>query len=262
MCTRPITLTDTLPTGQCVTRVVPCGKCDECRCKARNEYAALCTLAAKQLGSMHFFTLTYSNSRVPVHRVSGFNGDLSEVPVVDYEYRGCETLAVPFEDSWCVIRDVLYVLSLKRKDVADILKLFRQNEFRLTGSRPAFKMSFFGEYGSRTHRPHYHLLTFGLSDMQAFRLRDLWVEKYGFVHLDSIPYFNSDGSPAFAKVSLYVSKYISKRDTLPWFVSWGAAETPRRQSSLSLGRDFSPSDRVNLSNFILHAMQLLRLNLN
>lgn len=212
MCTHPIDITRKHPGVGNSHVTVPCGHCEECRAFQRDQYACLCTLAAKQLGTMHFYTLTYRDSTVPVSPDG--------------------------------------VLSLRRADVQAELKRFRAALVRKYGHTVRFKMTFFGEYGDRTHRPHYHLLTFGLNDDQANMLADSWRDHFGFVHLDSIPFLNPDGSPAFVKVALYVSKYTAKQDVIPDFIRGSLAELPRRQSSIGLGMDFSEQEFARLKVFI------------
>lgn len=229
MCTRPITLTRLSKHGTSSQYTVPCGKCAECRAKYQSEFAAQCVLAAKQAGSMWFYTLTYRNDCVP-------------------HQRGVDDLTG--EEYDC--------LSLRRKDVQGVLKQFRTNFARANnGARIQFKMVFFGEYGDLTHRPHYHLLVFGLDAKNASALADLWRKKYGFVDYKEIPCINTDGSSGFVAVSKYVSKYVSKRDALPDFVKAGHAELPRKQSSIHLGMDLKPSELECYQNFILAVQSLM-----
>lgn len=87
-----------------------------------------------------------------------------------------------------------------------------------------------GEYGPRTHRPHYHGLLVGLSDedMQVFK-KD-WESHYGFTCFKKISYYDVE------KTSRYVSKYITKQKCLEDSnVVKGLVEKPRKIVSRGYG---------------------------
>lgn len=252
MCTSPIRITKFYPALRSTKQYfVPCGHCEECRSKYQAEFACLSCLAAEQSGSMHFLTFTYNNQTCPVLSTYFLNGsayrfDFSRGIVSELigDKNECQPYFVGDESE-----GVVHCPSLYREDIKKVFKRFREAYFRENGERLKFSFSFFGEYGDRRYRPHYHGVVFGLSDLQAQALADIWRKSFGFVDCRPIPFLNADGSPAYVKVSRYVSKYIAKRDMLPSFVQMGFAELPRRQSSIGLGRNFSLADIDRYKNF-------------
>lgn len=252
MCTSPIKISRFYPALRASRAyTVPCGKCEECRAKYQNEFAALAVLAAEQYHTMHFFTFTYRDSRCPIVQNMYLNGSC-----YDQVYSRGLTVELVSESKQlqpCFLGSPeagqVIAPSLNRKDIQTIFKRFREDYRRVNGESLDFKYSFFGEYGDRRFRPHFHGIVCGLSDAQASELTRLWNDEFGFVDCKPIPFLNKDGSPAFIKVARYVSKYICKRDFLPDFVKNGYAELPRRQSSIGFGRSFTPDQIQQYKNF-------------
>lgn len=218
---------------------MPCGKCAECRAKSQSEFAALSVLEAESAGSIGFITLTYDNDNLPI---ALSESDLDGQRIIGFQ-RGVgsgfakDSVNRPIDKGGFAA-----VASLYRQDVQKFIKRYRQDYFRRFNKRLDFRFTFFGEYGERYHRPHYHMLVYGLNQSELNRLCSLW--KYGFTDSKYITHFNSDGSDAYSKVSRYVSKYVGKRDFLPKFVVDGFAERPRKQSSIRLGVRDIPLDKL------------------
>lgn len=257
MCTHPIQRTFTYRGNfSKKTIVVPCGKCAECRAKLQSEFAALSVLEAESAGSIGFITLTYDQSNLPVMVSNLYKGSVTQVGFDDFHdplVEPCQPTLISSVD--CV--DVFATPSLRRKDVQAHIKRYRQDYFRRHGERCDFRFTFFGEYGERLRRPHYHMLIYGLDRVECQRFCDMW--KFGFSDLRYITHFNSDGSDAFSKVSRYVSKYVGKQDFLPDFVRDGYAEKPRKQSSICLGRRDIDVDSLRSFIFPAHLESLERL---
>lgn len=268
MCTNPIQRTITYKGNfSKKTVTVPCGKCDECRAKAQSEFAALSCLEAESAGSIGFITLTYNATNIPMfnswvktYRFKDSDGNdvVSKEVLYDGFTRGCiireqETCHPLFLGKKLYQGDLLPFFitpSLCRKDVQLCIKRFREDYFRRRGERCDFRFTFFGEYGERFHRPHYHMLVYGLDRTELDYFCKQW--KFGFTDCRFIEHFNSDGSDAFVKVSRYVSKYVGKKGYLPDFVLDGFAERPRKQSSICLGR--RDVNIAQLRNFISPAI--------
>lgn len=237
MCTRPIQVTKKKPDGSFSVYSVPCGKCPECRAKYQSEFAALSVLEADACGTLAFLTLTYDNEHLPINlfmRLASGDYDFAmrdrgsycyPWQLDDWKKQGC--MPLPDDDGGLVCP------TLNRKDVQYLMKRFRQDYFRRTGTRLDLRYSCFGEYGEKFHRPHYHLQIFGLPLDEVNRLSSLW--KYGYCDVRFVDRFNADGSDAFVKVARYVSKYVSKCEFLPDFVRDGLAEAPRKQASVHFG---------------------------
>ena len=243
MCTNPVQRTITYKGNfSKKTVTVPCGKCAECRAKRQSEFAALSVLEAENGGSIGFITLTYNNDCLPFWLTSWreFERDgkvLTELFCCGVERGAVCNLGPNDKDFHCrpINKGTFFLCpSLNRQDVQKLIKRYRQDFFRRKGERLDFRFAFFGEYGERYKRPHYHLIAYGLEKSECQRFCSLW--RYGFSDLKFVEHFNSDGSDAFSKVSRYVSKYVGKGDFLPDFVRNGYAEKPRRQSSIRFGQ--------------------------
>lgn len=250
MCTKPITIKRNIPLVGTKVYTVPCGKCPECVSKKRSELAALSVHQAHVSGDVRFFTLTYNNDTCPIAIF-----DPSEDRVVGFE-RGC----VSWLDNGVFDNhvktdcktDLCYTPSLCREDVKKWLKQFRTNWFRLKGEKPKFKYCIFGEYGDMRGRPHFHGLFYGVSREQLEMLRLLWSERYGFAYIaPSID--RSVSSEDIAKISNYVSKYISKGVNQRFAHILPYVEKPRRQSSIDFGQ-FSEDELRKYSSFMMDAI--------
>ena len=106
---------------------VPCGKCTGCRADKTREWADRMILELDHSKTAVFITLTYDDNHLPVF-VDLSNGE--------------------------------YIPTLRKRDLQLFMKrlrkceLFRDRELRYYAC---------GEYGSHTHRPHYHLILYGVS---------------------------------------------------------------------------------------------------
>lgn len=105
---------------------------------------------------------------------------------------------------------VRFTASLCNRDPRLAIKRFRTSWRRLHSEIPLdFKYYLCGEYGQKnTRRPHYHMLTFGLSEEQVQALASEW--PYGDILVEKCNETNSDGSNGYANVSRYVGKYSAK----------------------------------------------------
>lgn len=102
-------------------RYVPCGKCPECKARRISAWSFRLMEEEKKSLSAHFITLTYANEKVPITQ-SGF-------------------------------------MSLRKRDVQLFIKRLRKAHVgRYAGKRIKYYLA--GEYGSRTYRPHYHIILF------------------------------------------------------------------------------------------------------
>jgi len=127
---------------------IPCGQCIGCRLAYSRQWANRCMLELEYHDSAYFVTLTYDEAHVPKHY-----------------YPDPET------------GEALPSMSLCKRDFQLFMK-------RLRKAFPDDKIRFFaaGEYGTKTFRPHYHAIIFGL------HLDDLVYYKRGE---GSFAYYNS-----------------------------------------------------------------------
>ena len=111
---------------------VPCGKCVGCRLEYSRQWAYRCMLEAKQYEHNAYITLTYDQNNVTW--VMGANRETGEIEPV--------TTLVPEH------------LTKFMKDLRRYYKYHYNHE--------GIRFYACGEYGSETHRAHYHLIIFNL----------------------------------------------------------------------------------------------------
>lgn len=121
------------PAPNCVSDFIeiPCGQCLECRLQRSRQWADRCVLEQQYHEQSLFLTLTYDDDHLPTNEVT--------VPETG---------------------EIVTVGTLVKDDLSKFMKALRQeyaykhdNQLRFFGC---------GEYGSETHRPHYHVIVFGL----------------------------------------------------------------------------------------------------
>jgi hypothetical protein len=164
---------------------IPCGHCIECRLKYSRDWATRMMLEAQYHESSYFVTLTYDDLHAPKSYYP--DPDTGE--------------AIPS-------------LTLVKKDLQAFIKRLRSRLEYL--KRPQIRFYGCGEYGTSTHRPHYHIIIFGLC---LDDLEELKVSSQGF------PYYRSNlieecwpfGYSMVCDVSwdtcAYVARYVTKKWT-------------------------------------------------
>lgn len=115
-------------TGEVTNRakILACGQCIGCRTKRAASWADRIIMEAKHWDKVYFLTLTYDDNNVPVS----------------------------------LSKDGVTSMTLEPKDLQDFIKrLRREQEYHYSN-----KIRFYavGEYGEQFHRPHYHMIAFGL----------------------------------------------------------------------------------------------------
>jgi len=126
--------------------------------------------------------------------------------------------------------------TLCREDI----KLWKK-EFRKVLNKSDFAWICIGEYGPKTHRPHYHGCLFGLSESDCKLVESYW--KKGFTVFRQVPCF-SQGD--VTNVARYVAKYLVKPDDIKVFSD--TVERPRLMSSLGFGL---PEDMDSFRRYVL-----------
>lgn len=246
----------------CRMVTVPCGKCVECLKTRQNDLACRCVRQAQISGSMQFLTLTYDDDHLPLamslERVDKSTGECDivekmklitrqELPVVDDVVYGDAIADLIAKDKYKVryfyrtiyeddeqLYQVVITPSLNPRDVRLWLKSARVRYQREYGIKlPEFKYVICGEMGASTHRPHYHLCFFGLSNHDVRWLSSYW--KYGFTYLKTVKAVNNDGTSGFEIAARYISKYMTKGDMECSSVKCGYAYKSRLMSSKGLG---------------------------
>lgn len=159
---------------------IPCGKCIGCRLDYSRSWADRMMLELQHTGKAVFVTLTYDNDHVPIHECAE-TGEF-----------GCFSLDK---------RDLqLFFKRLRKK--------FSDKEIRYYAA---------GEYGSKTFRPHYHAIIFGLSKVDFPDLVLRGRNELGQCYYESQDLFRvwKNGFVLVADVSwktcAYVARYVQKK---------------------------------------------------
>ena len=161
---------------------IPCGKCVGCRLRYSRQWADRCMLELQYHESSYFVTLTYNDENLPTS-----------------EWLDSETGEVGTSHS------------LVKRDVQLFLKRLRR--YYKFDNHLMYYCA--GEYGSKSARPHYHLIIFGL------RLDDLKVYKTNKelqYSLFTSPFLEKCWGKGFVVVGLvtwetcaYTARYIMKK---------------------------------------------------
>lgn len=259
--------------------MAPCGKCDECLHQKQNEYFIRWYRQALESNLVQFLTLTYRPQSVPISERSGVvDMDTGEINWQDLRIVSSRNTLYKTEDFRNASKKLRfmkkkpsgvvctcekfefdgfkgiaqYSYSLCREDVRLWLKNCRVRYQRQFGEKlPDFKYSAIGEYGSERARPHVHICFFGLTRKQVAFFADDWRKRYGFTFLESCNARNQDGSDAYAILSRYVSKYVTKGQYECPLVGAGDVEKPRRCQSIGFGTNFSLDDLKYFAAFDL-----------
>ena len=178
-------------------KLVPCGKCINCRLAYSRRWADRLVLESIYHEQSWFVTLTYNDFFVP------------ESKYID-ENTG----------------EVVPHLSLYKRDVQNFLKRLRE--------MVDYPIRFYcaGEYGSKTYRPHYHLIIFGLKldgltdedgNPDLYNVRqghsgfDLWqshlLERaWSKILFNKVwPLGHVSVAPMNWKTAAYVARYVTKK---------------------------------------------------
>lgn len=261
MCLNPMTriIKDAL-TGEERTVTYPCGVCPECVVAKQRDMAALTILEAKKVKQpMYFFTFTYDNASIPIYRVvkSSSNNIVERRFVTEEEDRkvrpfiiseGRYSRAIQYnvgedfdyyfsdgEYSHTEPASVYYTPSICNRDLQNVIKNFRA-QLSYHNQYKGISYSAVGEYGSKSFRPHFHMIVFGINEEQAYLLSKLW--KYG-----QVDYKRSQGTPQdVLRSSLYTSKYINKGCFEIGWLKGKFVQRPHRMSSQGFGID---PDKIN-----------------
>ena len=165
--------------------IVPCGKCPDCRKRRVSGWSfRLLEELKRRATSAHFLTLTYEDMKLPYSPTGNMTLDSSDQE--HYQKQVKKHTDGTVETYW--------TLNTKRH-----LQLFFK---LLRKANPGVKIRYYavGEYGSKTKRPHYHIILFN-ADQKT--IQPAW--PHGTIHYGNV-------SPASVG---YTLKYMSKPKTVP-----------------------------------------------
>lgn len=173
---------------------VPCGKCAACQIQKRKDMSVRLTHEASQFEKSCFITLTYNDDNVPSTDTKSLDDD-SKVFSRGVS-SGSRLTLMP--------RDVQLFIKRLRRHLEYVPK-------RGKGVRDHIsRIRYFavGEYGSRTSRPHYHIIIFGWCPSDAVPFK---VHKGNSVYRSAqIEKLWSYGFSSFSEVSPFVAKYCAR----------------------------------------------------
>ncbi|UPW41003.1 replication initiator protein [Sigmofec virus UA08Rod_5824] len=168
-------------------QIIPCGHCIECRLSQSREWANRMVCEAYYHKASWFLTLTYDNLSVPV----------SYYPDPD-------------------TGEALPALTLVKRDCQLFVKRLRK-QLDYYGHSEHIRYYLAGEYGDKTHRPHYHMVVFGLdfgvlpAEYAPVKLRESRLG-YGYYESSLIdkcwPYGIHILAPANWQTCAYVARYV------------------------------------------------------
>lgn len=123
--------------------------------------------------------------------------------------------------------------SLCRSDFSLCMKRARMQYERKYGKKSDCKFFCVGEYGTKTGRPHYHVLFMNVDKEFLAIFEKLWQELYGYTYSSKQQLRNGGfvvGDPA--GVAAYISKYMSKGSFDYPYLDY--VERPRMMCSINL----------------------------
>ena len=142
--------------------LVPCGHCMGCRLDRARVWADRMLLELKDNDYKALFvTLTYNNASLPVAWHVGYN-------YYDGFYEDVEPLVLDDDEEW-IAAAAGAPATLSIRDTQLFMKRLRK-----TFKNRRLRFFLAGEYGPKTHRPHYHAIIYGLtlSDFKDCRIKD------------------------------------------------------------------------------------------
>lgn len=130
-------------------KIIPCGQCLECRLNYARNWAARCEVESYGYENNFFITLTYDDEHLPV--VNKVTGEV---------YRGLKDV-----ESYYKYQKHYEVCNLFKPDLQKFMKRLRiqaQRHNLVEDENLGIRYFACGEYGTQNHRPHYHLIVYGL----------------------------------------------------------------------------------------------------
>lgn len=191
-------------TGEVITRpvILACGQCLECRCQYAQQWANRIMMEAQYHDKSYMLTLTYDDEHIPLTWPSSYG--------LGVEYCNPSTGAMSYLPQRIYRGDEVY--TLEPKDLQDFVKRLRdQQRYHHSNTIRYYGV---GEYGSDKHRPHYHIIVFGL---YLDDVVEVGSNKHGTVLHDSATIRKLWGngitevSPLNWQDAAYVARYTTKK---------------------------------------------------
>lgn len=204
---------------------VPCGKCIGCRLETSRQWANRCMLEAKDHEENQFITLTYDQENVP--KAKG---------VINFE-----------------TGEIGEVLTLVPKDLQHFIKRLRRY-YEYNYNLKDIRFYACGEYGSKTERPHYHVIAFNLPlndkkllciDKKGTRLyRSEIIEKLWTKGISSVADVTWESC---AYVARYIMKKVKGKQAVELFKDTGREpEFTRMSRRPGIGRNYFDQNKEKI----------------
>lgn len=166
---------------------IPCGRCIGCRLDYSRDWANRCMLELNYHSSAYFVTLTYDDLHLPINH-----------------YCDMET------------GEIGSTASLVKRDLQLFMKRLRKAHCAKYGDYALLRFFAAGEYGSQTHRPHYHAIIYGLKlDDLKFYKRNSFPQNYDLYNSDWLTKIWGKGHVVVGNVTwdtcAYTARYIVKK---------------------------------------------------
>lgn len=162
---------------------IPCGRCIGCRLSRSRDWAVRCSLESKYHSSSYFCTFTYDELNLPYNT-----------------YIDVDTGVIGYKST------------LVKKHFQDFIKRLRRRYERDHDNKIRYYAC--GEYGTKTARPHYHAILFGLDipDLKFYTTTPLGDTLYTSDWLSSIwkKGYVIIGECTFESCA-YVARYVCKK---------------------------------------------------
>lgn len=155
---------------------VPCGKCLPCLKKKRSDWAFRLENEYLSSDSAHFITLTYNDIYLPYRYVKSFNDKIKNIQVKYSVRTKRPTLNKKH------VQD--FIKRLRNEQVKYVKGLFNCTAKEVKQHSKPLRYYLVGEYGTKTQRPHYHVLLFNLDVTIVNKIQDQW--KYGFTDIGKV----------------------------------------------------------------------------
>lgn len=189
---------------------LPCGKCAGCKLERSRQWAVRLMHEAQQHERTAFINLTYAKNQLPKAR-SRFEDcrDRDAAPAQRSKLDRPRTRETRTHEN--------NLATLSKADLRGFTKRLNEHARRKFGV--GVKYYACGEYGEKTHRPHYHIAVYG----EDFREDRVFYKKSnsGFDLFDSAtltrlwPHGHADFGDLTFESAAYIARYIMKKITGP-----------------------------------------------
>jgi len=215
-------------TGEVKTITYPCGHCINCLAAFQDSWATRLFATSSAYGSIVFDTLTIRPEAMH------YNDIYEDCMAQDYD-----TLSKISDECWKLLNFYNFKIPYyTKKEVQDWIKRGREQYKRDTGKRLNMKYFIVQELGTKTSRPHFHAIFWGIGYADYMKyFGDVWRKEIGWTKPAYVICNSKSKQDSFKKITQYVSKYVSKGVFECPLVEGGFIEAPFRLISKGIGAE-------------------------